>query len=250
MLNFKKITKEDNSILNYFLKKNQAKFCLQTFEGLYLWRDQINISYAVYKEFLLIKSYFNNKYNFIFPIGQGRYDEVLEVIQNEAESYHCPYSIYQIQDDEVPLIIPYAEAHHLNIEAVRDYFEYWYDTQRMIQLKGAKLQSKRNHINYFKQHYNWSYQLITPENRERCIHFIGTWETLKHEPDNLFLHEDDEVFKQALYDMDFLNLQGGILTIDDQIVALSLGCPLNDDVFMILFEKARSDIKGAYPMIC
>lgn len=249
MLNFKPLTISDRFTIDKFLKKKRPKFCLQTFEGLYIWRTQLCIHYAVYKNFLIIRSCFDYKYNYIFPIGEGPYDEVLDVIHSDALSLNIPYSVYQIQEDEIPLICDYANFHHFKIEPVRDYFEYWYDVNRMISLKGSKLQSKRNHINYFKQHYVWSYQMITHNEVPNCIRFIETWEHLKHEPNNFSLHEDDMLFIQSLKNMEILNLKGGILTVDGQIVALSLGLPLNDEVYMILFEKARSDIKGAYPMI-
>ena len=42
---------------------------------------------------------------------------------------------------------------------------------------------------------------------------------------------------------------GGIIKIEERIVALTLGERLSNDTFDIHFEKAFADVDGAYPMI-
>ena len=42
---------------------------------------------------------------------------------------------------------------------------------------------------------------------------------------------------------------GGVLRIDGEVVAFTFGERLNDNTFDTHFEKAYSDIRGAYPMI-
>ena len=46
-----------------------------------------------------------------------------------------------------------------------------------------------------------------------------------------------------------LELIGGILRIDGEIVAFTMGEPMSDDTFVVHIEKAYADIQGAYPMI-
>ena len=42
---------------------------------------------------------------------------------------------------------------------------------------------------------------------------------------------------------------GGVLRVDGDVVAFTFGERLNDNTFDTHFEKAFSDIRGAYPMI-
>ena len=249
MLTFKPVTLEDRPVIELFLNKIQPRFCLHTFQGLYIWRHQICLQYAVYKEFIVFKTCFEYRYNYLFPIGKGDYNEVLNEIKNDAETLNFSYAVYQILEEQLPIIEQFAKVNKMFIKPVRDYFEYWYDTQKMIHLPGKKLQPKRNHINYFIKNFIWKYEPITSKNVSQCIDFVKNWESLKNEPDNAFLHEDDLLFIDSLSSMDILNLEGGMLKIENEIMALGLGCRLNSEVFMILFEKARGDIKGAYPMI-
>ena len=44
-------------------------------------------------------------------------------------------------------------------------------------------------------------------------------------------------------------MTGGALRVAGNIVAITLGEPLTEDTFVVHFEKAFSEIQGAYPMI-
>lgn len=46
-----------------------------------------------------------------------------------------------------------------------------------------------------------------------------------------------------------LELVGGVLRVDGEIVAFTLGEPLSEDIFVVHIEKAFADVQGAYPMI-
>jgi len=68
--------------------------------------------------------------------------------------------------------------------------------------------------------------------------------------------EDDEemineiaVTQNSLRLMKELELTGGLLRVDGEIVAFTIGEPINDDTFVVHIEKAFSEIQGAYPMI-
>ena len=46
-----------------------------------------------------------------------------------------------------------------------------------------------------------------------------------------------------------LGLKGGVLKVDQRIVAFTVGEQLCDDTFVVHIEKAFADVEGAYPMI-
>ncbi len=53
----------------------------------------------------------------------------------------------------------------------------------------------------------------------------------------------------AFSNFDALALTGGVLYKEDKIVAFTIGEALNEDTFVVHFEKAFPDLQGAYPMI-
>ena len=49
--------------------------------------------------------------------------------------------------------------------------------------------------------------------------------------------------------LDELDLIGGLLRINGEVVAFTIGEPICEDTFVVHIEKAYADIQGAYPMI-
>lgn len=46
-----------------------------------------------------------------------------------------------------------------------------------------------------------------------------------------------------------LGFSGALLKLDGAVVAYTVGEPLNSDTFVVHFEKAFSEVRGAYPAI-
>ena len=44
-------------------------------------------------------------------------------------------------------------------------------------------------------------------------------------------------------------MKGGVIRVDGEIAAITIGEPINEDTFVVHIEKAFSSIDGAYPMI-
>ena len=53
----------------------------------------------------------------------------------------------------------------------------------------------------------------------------------------------------ALRLLEELGLSGGLLRVEGEVVAFTIGEPLNQDTFVVHIEKAFAEIQGAYPMI-
>ena len=67
--------------------------------------------------------------------------------------------------------------------------------------------------------------------------------------------KDDEknseicVTMNSLRLLEELELIGGILRVEGEVVAFTIGEPISDDTFVVHIEKAYAEIQGAYPMI-
>ena len=46
-----------------------------------------------------------------------------------------------------------------------------------------------------------------------------------------------------------LQFQGGLIRLDGKVIAFAAGESLNDDVFVVHFEKTLPEFQGAYPLI-
>ena len=133
----------------------------------------------------------------------------------------------------------------------RDDFEYLYLTENLKNLKGKKYHSKRNHISAFSKAYNWSYERLTPSILPEVFEMADKWtaEMKKHTDDTKSVEVENASLKEYLPYMEKLNLRGGCIRVEGEIVAFTFGSPINSKVFDIHVEKALPQYRTAYTLI-
>lgn len=146
----------------------------------------------------------------------------------------------------------------------RDYFEYLYLPQDLIELKGKKYHAKRNFINGFNLPYEfrpynendrdnlnellfkWSYLHIDNGvnfSKENGWQLDGVREKILSDPEIKAIHA-------VLDDMDAYNCFADVLTIENgKIIGFALGEIMPNGIGAIYFEKGDIDYKGIYPLL-
>ena len=117
-------------------------------------------------------------------------------------------------------------------------------------MKGNKFQQKRNHVNRFKKTYpNWEYKSATPELIKLCIEKENEW----YESNDDYKHQDIGNERQALLfamtHAEEIGVKGGVLFVDNKVVAFTFGYPINHKTFGVHFEKADINYTGAFTVI-
>ena len=134
--------------------------------------------------------------------------------------------------------------------ADRDYFDYVYLRSDLATLRGKKYQPKRNHINRFKAAYpNYEYKELTAELVPECLRLESMWCKANDCAENEALIAERRSMTDALKHINELDLRGGVLHVNGEIVAFTFGAPINNETFDTCVEKANTDIEGAYAMI-
>lgn len=131
----------------------------------------------------------------------------------------------------------------------RDAFDYVYSREKLATLGGKKYHGKRNHIAYFERTFNWEFEELNRDNLDECIAMNEKWYTLNVDKDRESIEDEREVIRLNFAHFDEIGGTGGVLRIDGEVVAFTFGERLNENTFVTHFEKAYSDIRGAYPMI-
>jgi hypothetical protein len=151
--------------------------------------------------------------------------------------------------DEFEKAFPGRELH---FEADRPNYDYVYDTKELIELSGKKFHGKRNHLNYFLNHYEYEYREITEDMADDAMRFIHEFNERKNLQDP---HEREllEMEEEAMQDV-FLNLKAvgyltGAIFIDDHLQALSIGGKLGTKTITVHVEKANIEYRGLYQAI-
>lgn len=135
----------------------------------------------------------------------------------------------------------------------RDYFDYVYLAEHLINLQGKKYQKKRNHIRSFLKEYegHYQYRQLESEQFPEIIHLLDEWSRNKIEQaqfDEGIVNERLAI-EQLLKNQQALDIKIGGIYIEEELKAFSIGETYHDDTAIIHVEKADSYIKGLYPMI-
>ena len=246
---WKTITMEDADIIRSYYKKEQSRSCEFTFANNYLWAPHYHIRYAIVEGMLVFLSD-NPPGSVSFPLGDGNIRQAVETLWKYFDEKGMEFRMHLVTP------IQFARLDELmpgtfQIDYDRDAADYVYEAEKLLTLSGKKLHSKRNHINKFRsEHEDWQYEKITGENLEDCLQMAHKW----CEKNGCFEAEPGKkkefcVTLNALKNLEALNLQGGLLRLDGEVVAFSIGEPCSDDTFVVHIEKAFAEIQGAYPMI-
>ncbi len=251
MITFRNIELEDRDNINSKLQTQNYRASDLCFTNLYAWGKKFNTQFAVKDDWLFIRFKDNNGRNsYLKPIGTGDIKEGIEIILEDHKQFDTVFQIRGMTKqmvDEVEKAFPDKFDFTLN----RSVSDYIYTTEKLIELKGKKLQSKRNHINRFKRENEWKYKSLTnnPELVDECKIMLDKWMAMNIEEKDPSLIYDDFATTIMLENFDYLNLRGGLICVDNEIVAFSIGEPLTEDTIVVHVEKAFTSIHGAYTII-
>lgn len=253
MLDFKTPQISDKSWVDSCLKHAKNMNCEYTFGNLFIWSTAYSTKICHYKDFMICTWGKGDDINYSLPIGQGDFSDAINQIIADAKEKGITPIIYGITSTYLSML---KEAFLGKFTYDLDYSnaDYVYSVEKMANLIGKKYHGKRNHINNFKKNNpNWQFEEINASNIDDCIAFHTKW--IKDKDSNAddetgadYSFEFEAVLR-AFEHFDELNLMGGLIRVDGEVIAYTLGEEQSDKCFVSHFEKAPADIQGAYAII-
>lgn len=248
MINFRQVTLDDMNWVKEILAKEKSLSCEYCFANMYSYTEKISVELAKVYDCLVTKCYYDGVLSYCYPIGNGDRIQAIKEIIEDGLSRKEPFSIFGLNNDNVKELIEHFKD-KFEIVFDRDGLDYVYLREDLAELKGKKYQPKRNHISYFKKNNNWSYEKMNLDNIPECIEMSSKW-LQEYDGDNKEdLIDEFDIIKKALASFDVLGLIGGLIRVDGEVVAYTLGEEMTKDTFCTHFEKAYQSVRGAYPMI-
>lgn len=238
---FRKVNMQDKTVFDRY-KKADSRYSENSFVTLYLWDKYYNLHLCEEDGFLFIRFTIDGKNQYLFPMGEGDCKKAFDKLLDEEEKLALRF-VTDWQKDFIEKNYP----NEFDFVLREDLCDYVYETDRMISLSGKKLHGKKNHVNFFEKTYNYTYETITEEvlNNE-CRKLLLTWIDDKTKNVNPIEHD---AMEKIMDNYAFFNIVGGLIRVDGEIVAMTFGERLTEDTVLVQVEKAREDIRGAYPMI-
>ena len=253
-INLQKLTCKDKATFDKFFGSRYCENAEYTFTNLFMWREMLNLQWAVDDEVLYIFSTNDKYFSAWQPIGsQDKMQDAITKIlrtaeENRGDKKFMFVVVEKIFADELEKY-PHAK---FNITSDRDNFDYVYLAQDLINLSGRKFHGKKNHLNAFKKEYpDAKYLPITEEIIPKCREELNVWsETHKRaNPDDPFIGYEQAAIHEIFDHFDKFKLKGGAILLNDKVAAFTFGEKLNSDTAVIHVEKADSNIRGIYAAI-
>ncbi len=248
---FKRPQLEDKEVISHYFKHHTSRSCERTFVNVFLWARFYNVTFAIIEDTLVFKSEDENSFAFAYPAGEPEnVKKALDTLYQYSQERGVPFRLYNVTPDHFEQIEAWYPG-RFQIEYNEDLADYVYESEKLCTLAGKKLHGKRNHINKFKSLYEgrWSYETMSGDNVAECFQMALKWRNQNGCDDDPEKNSEMCVTLNSLRLFRELELTGGILRVDGQIVAFTIGEPVCSDTFVVHIEKAFPDVQGAYTMI-
>jgi hypothetical protein len=256
------ISIESRPLLEEYLGSFEYRSSGMSFTSLYMWRDINKFSWEVIGDYLCVAAVDNLEFEmdvpFMFPplTRTGFYEpaglaETICRAKRIFEEKGCAFKIMLIPFHIVEFIEK-AFPGKLRIEADRANFDYVYNTQDLIELKGRDYHAKKNHLNYFLNNYKYEYTSLTSDMAEEAMDFIRRFNERKNpadEHEKTLLLMEERAMGDVFRNLERVGYLTGAIRIDGNIEALSVGGRLGRKTVTVHAEKANTAFRGLYQAI-
>jgi hypothetical protein len=260
MIDWKEISFEDKERIEKSICASGCHGADYSFANLFIWRKAYNPRIAYCDSRLLVGMPQWKVY--AYPKGDGDVRSSIELLLDEAHSLGNKLRIRGLTDKTLEEFLP-LYGDRFEIIEDRDNADYIYSVEKLCNLPGRHLSSKRNHIKHFERNGEWEFHRITAnscgrftscESCEGCRvssidearAFVDKFYIEKNDPD---LAAEAQAIEEMFRNYEELGFIGGLLYQKGEPVAFTAGTRLDDEVFDTHFEKAMPGVEGAYTMV-
>ena len=260
---------DDRQLIQSYTLWGERQNCDLSFANLISWKYLYNTQFAIVNDYLVFRFHYNRHLAYMMPVAKPQLQEdgtfkvqpcdecsieVIKAIRDDSIAMGHPFLMMGVCNYMRDLI-EQRFPDTFDIKPNRDFADYIYTREKLVNLSGKKLQSKRNHINKFKSLYpNYEYRALTPDLIPQCLALEKQWRKVsKDDTDETDLDEElsEELrsMTRAFNRWDRLGLVGGTIWVDNKLVAFTFGCPINQTTFDVCIEKADVNYEGAFTII-
>ena len=221
--------------------KGIFSICDYNFINLLIWSKGDNLQYKIENNVIYIKGEYLREITYFLPVSLD--SDINEVKTAINEILKKGYSINLIPENwkiKLEEIYFFEEQH--------DSFDYCYLLEELAFLKGRKYTKKRNKINQFMKKYDFKYEKIELSNIKLVKEFQSNWISDEKVKNNKEIIKENLGIKEVLNNYFNLNLCGGVLFVDNYVVAYTIGEKIGNQM-CVYIEKADEKYIGSYQMI-
>lgn len=247
MLEFRSVEYSDIPIIRKYFDEFNEFSCEFSSINMLIWQEYFGFSFCIEDGVLYSKNYINGRTSFGIPFTRDM-PKAISKLKEYAKENSLPLILFGGQGERLDILNSQMDG-AFKTSPIRDAFEYVYNSEDLAYLRGKKYHSKRNHISTFKKRYNWSYEELTKENAPDVLKLLDHWYNSYTEKAAETMEIESKGINRILAGPEINGVMGGVLRVDGNIIAFTLGCEISKSVFDVNFEKALVEFDGAYAMI-
>ncbi len=242
---FKMFSLKDRNLIHGFLDQYELVSCEYSFFNLFCWQKEYDLCFCLYKDRLLVLDKKDNY--FLMPLGKTLAPESLAELSQNMKHLGKACDIALVPHEYLktnPQIRKYYSA-----APQKDSDEYIYSVKKLTDLKGKKLQKKKNLISQFKRK-NPAFclkRIQGPLIKKSLALALDILSTSKGRIKSS--QEEHAALEQALGIIDGSLMDGLAITVARKVVAFSIFSRLTPSTYDIHFEKSDFSFKGAAQVI-
>ena len=244
MIQFERLSIENKAELSALLRHSAHRGCAFSFTNLYIWGRQCA---ARIGDDLLLFSHFGGKTMYPYPVCPGDPRPALDALMADARERGIPFRLTGLNRQDVENLQGWYPDQFV-FHCGRDGHDYVYAIEDLAELKGKRFQPKRNHINRFLADYPDARILpLTDETLPDAKALSDRWHQRRTEEEDAGM--ELVALNRAFAHWKELGMEGLVLYVGSQVVAMTMGSRLDEETFDVHFEKADLDYPGAYAVI-
>lgn len=244
MLEFRDIEIKDKERITAALLASDFMGCEYSFANNMAWKRLSGSKISFCKNFYICCAFETDDGapHFIFPAGNGDHRLVIGEMKRFSESMGKPLIISGVTEKTLG-ILSELFPEKFTAEYNRDSSDYIYLSSDLASLKGRKYHGKRNHFSKLK---DYVYTPIKEKDFDDCICFCTqSYNSLSDRQDHSSVAEQYAI-NTYFNHFNELGLCGGIIRINGETAAVTLGEQLNSETFCVHIEKADTRFPGIY----
>ena len=247
MIEFRAPRIGDREWVSALMQSTGRESCEYCFGNLFIWSPSYDTKIVRIDDWFVSRSGAEDGM-YCFPMGHGDLRAVVDALLEDSRERGGQLRFYGVTEPD-KLALEQAMPGKFRFEEDRDFFDYIYEREALSALPGKKYHGKRNHIAAFERAGDWQYEPITADNLAECVEMDRLWKEKNIDKNPMELERENDALQRAFRYYEPLGLVGALLRQGGRVVAFTIGEAMGTHMFCTHFEKAFSDVRGAYPMI-
>ena len=244
-LSFHPLTLSDREAVQAVSLQAGRRNCNYTFANLVGWQFLFDTEVCVLDDAVVLRYMFKGEQVYTVCRATKIPKELIELLLEDCQG---ELTIIGLEDSQAQELLELRSAFTIEIEPVRDQYNYIYHRESLASLHGRHLNGKRNHINRFRaEHPGFEYRPLTPELFDECRHLAELWREEKQPSETITAER--RVMETIFSHWEALGMMGGAVYVDQTMVAFTYGAAITTDTFDVCVEKADRRVEGAFAII-